>query len=104
VAWVWVRRPNTPLAAGLTALAMPLTTPYVLDYDLVITAPAVFLLARTGIDTGFRPWEKLLLALVTLAPLLARGIGMGLGIPIMPPILLATLAVFLRRMGERVHP
>ena len=104
VAWVWVRRPNSTLAAGLTALAVPLTTPYVLDYDLVVIAPAVFLLARLGVDTGFRPWEKSLLALITLAPLLARGIGMSLGVPIVPPILLLTLAVFLRRMGEDIHP
>ncbi|MDR3496518.1 MAG: glycosyltransferase family 87 protein [Ancalomicrobiaceae bacterium] len=100
VAWVWVRRPNSALAAGLTALAVPLTTPYVLDYDLMVLAPAVVLLARSGLETGFRPWEKLCLALVTLSPLIARAIGTGLGLPIVPEILLLTLAVFLRRMGD----
>lgn len=95
VVWWRCKRPNVRI--GMLALAVPLTTPYVLDYDLVISGVAVFALAAEGRATGFRPWEKFLLALVAVAPLVARGIGSGLHLPIVPPILIASLVVFSRR-------
>jgi uncharacterized membrane protein SirB2 len=97
VGLVWWRCPRPQVRIGLLALAVPLTTPYVLDYDLVITGIGVIALATEGIETGFRPWEKCLLALVVIAPLLARGIGASLFLPIIPPILIASLIVFARR-------
>lgn len=102
VALVWWRCKRPLLAIGVLALAMPLTTPYVLDYDLVISGIAVFALAAEGRETGFRPWEKLLLALVAVAPLVARGIGSGLHLPIVPPILIISLVVFARRAFDAV--
>jgi alpha-1,2-mannosyltransferase len=97
IALVWRRCKRPQVAIGMLALATPLTTPYVLDYDLVISGIAVFALSAEGRETGFRPWEKFLLALVTVAPLVARGIGSGLHLPIVPPILIISLVVFARR-------
>jgi hypothetical protein len=97
VGWVWWRSRRICVSIGCLALAIPLTTPYVLDYDLMVLAVAVFALAREGIETGFRPGEKSMLALVTLAPLLARGIGSALHMPIVPPILILALMLFARR-------
>ncbi len=97
---VWWRSKRPLFAIGMLALAVPLTTPYVLDYDLVISGVAVFALAAEGRETGFRAWEKLLLALVAVAPLVARGIGAGLHLPIVPPILIVSLGVFARRAFE----
>lgn len=94
---VWWRAKRPLVAIGILALATPLTTPYVLDYDLVISGIAVFALSAEGRETGFRPWEKILLALVVLAPLVARGIGSTLHVPIVPPILIVSLIVFARR-------
>ena len=74
-AWVW-RRPTT-LATRAAALcgAILLTTPYLLDYDLVILAVPIAFLARLGLETGFRAYEKILLALLWVLPLLARSWG-----------------------------
>lgn len=97
VGLIWRRCPRPQVRIGVLALAVPLTTPYVLDYDLVITGIGVIALAAEGLETGFRPWEKCVLALVVIAPLLARPIGAGLHVPIVPPILIASLAVFALR-------
>ena len=99
MALLWWKRPATRLAAGCLILAIPLTTPYVLDYDLVVLAAGTQLLGAEGVATGFRPWEKAALALVTLGPLLARMIGTAAGLPIMPPILILTIAIFALRLG-----
>ena len=99
MALLWWKRPATRLAAGCLILAIPLTTPYVLDYDLVVLAAGTLLLGAEGVATGFRPWEKAALALVTLGPLLARMIGTAAGLPIMPPILILTIAIFALRLG-----
>lgn len=94
---VWWRSKRPLVAIGMLALATPLTTPYVLDYDLVISGVAVFAFAAEGRETGFRSWEKCLLALITVAPLVARGVGSILHLPIVPPILIISLVVFARR-------
>ena len=90
---------EAPCDKACLILAIPLTTPYVLDYDLVVLAAGTLLLGAEGVATGFRPWEKAALALVTLGPLLARMIGTAAGLPIMPPILILTIAIFALRLG-----
>ena len=103
VALVWwvSRRPK--LNSGLLVLAIPLTTPYLLDYDLVVLSAGVMLLASEGYETGFRPWEKITLALVTLSPLIARGLG-TIGLPIVPPLLIFALVMFsLRALRPQVR-
>jgi len=100
VALVWWKSRSASLKGGILILAIPLTTPYVLDYDLVVLAAGVMLLAREGHETGFRPYEKIALAAVTMAPLLARGIG-TFGVPIVPPVLIATLVLFALRAWQQ---
>ena len=97
VALVWWRGGRRNLAVGCLVLAIPLTTPYVLDYDLVVLVVAVVALASDGIAHGFRPWEKITLAAVTLAPILARGVGSAWHMPIVPAILSVALIVFAAR-------
>jgi len=98
VGFVWWRSRRLWLGVGCLALAIPLTTPYVLDYDLMVLAVGVFALARENEETGFRPWEKSLLALVTLTPVTARAIGTALHVPIVPPVLMLALVAILMRV------
>lgn len=92
------RRASGPAAGAMLAAAAPLASPFVLDYDLAILAVPlawVFVQARDG--TGFLPWEKLVLAAAFALPLLSRIIAMYVGAPIAPAVLVALLAVVLRR-------
>ena len=88
--------PHGLKCAALVA-ATPLLTPYVLDYDLVILALPIAWLAADGLKRGFLPWEKLTLAAVWLLPLVARLAGLGLSLPLTPPLLMILLLVIYRR-------
>jgi alpha-1,2-mannosyltransferase len=53
-------------------IAMLLVTPYALDYDMMVLAPAVALLASDGFARGFRPYERALIATLWFMPFVAR--------------------------------
>lgn len=97
VAWIW--RGRAPFAAKASALTAGTVaaTPYLLDYDLVLLALPIAWLAREGYDYGFRDWEKSILALAWLLPLISRGIAAGTGVQMAPVVLIALFLVVLRR-------
>lgn len=107
LAWMWHRRPGRNAKAALCAGAV-LVTPYVLDYDLAVLAPAVAFLVADALKKGFRPYEKTLLVLVFAMPLLARMAADYLYVPLG---LAGTLLVFVlavsrgsvRRDAQPVH-
>ena len=70
-----------PAAFALKAAALligtMLATPYSLDYDLMLLAPAIAFLAADGIERGFAPYEKTVLAALWLVPLIARSVAAG---------------------------
>ncbi len=68
--------------AAATIVAMFLTTPYALDYDMMALAPAMALLLAHGLEKGFRPYEKLTLSFAYAAPLLARPAASFLFLPL----------------------
>ena len=78
-------------AAGLLVAAL-LATPYGFDYDLMLLGPALAALVSLGLETGFRPWEKVLLAEAWAVPLIARGVA---EVTLTPIGLLSLLALFL---------
>lgn len=86
-------RSDAPFGAKAAALLAGtlLMTPYALDYDLMLLAPAIAFLVRDGIAVGMRRGEPLVLALVWLAPLVARPIAEATLVPIG---LFSTLALF----------
>ncbi len=63
-------------AAGLI-IASVAATPYAVDYDLVILAPAMAFLIRDGASRGFGPYEKTIFLFAAFAPVIARPIGMA---------------------------
>ncbi|MBV9556611.1 MAG: DUF2029 domain-containing protein [Pseudolabrys sp.] len=98
--WLW-RRP-VPFAWQAAALLIGtvLATPYSLDYDLMLLAPAIAFLAADGMTRGFAMWEKTLLALLWIVPLVARTVAETTLIPLAVPAML-TVFVFLLRHAIR---
>ena len=85
------------LKAAALCLASILATPYTLDYDMMVLAPAIAFFAVDGLARGFGRWEKTALAALWLAPLVARGVAQATLIPLGVPAMLAAFAVLWRR-------
>jgi hypothetical protein len=97
LAWLWRTPASYPLKAAGLLIGTVLATPYVLDYDLMLLAPAIAFLAADGIERGFGPYEKTMLAALWLMPLAARSVAQATFIPLAVPLMLAALALMLRR-------
>lgn len=66
--WLW-RGPTTLAVRGAALVAASfLMTPYAYIYDTTILTVAALLLARDGMDRGFRQWDRLLLLIACLLP------------------------------------
>jgi hypothetical protein len=99
--WLWRRRAEFALKAAAVAIAALLATPYSLDYDLMVLAPALAFLAANGLTHGFRPYEASALAALWLMPLAARSVAEVTLIPLGVPLMLAVFALILgRAMAE----
>ena len=107
VALVWLWRSATPAAlkAASLCLASILATPYTLDYDMMVVAPAIAFFAVDGFIRGFGPWEKTVLAVLWLAPIAARSVAQATLIPAGVLAMLAMFVVILRRAEpDRASP
>ena len=82
LAWLWRSDAAFELKAAALASGSLLATPYVLDYDLVVLAVAIALLARHGFAPRLPRFEISLLAAAWLVPLLTRGVAGVTGIPL----------------------
>ena len=89
--WLW-RSGATPAAKAAACVGSALITPYVLDYDLMVLAPALAFLALDGKKRGYRSYEITLLASVWVMPLIARPVAQYAFLPVG---VLAMLIVFL---------
>jgi hypothetical protein len=98
-AWVvWRHRPDAPAFCALLAAATLLISPFLLDYDLLLAALPLGWLIVQGAQTGFRPWEKLLLLGGCMTPLLARALAANLHLPLTPAMMLALFVLIVRRI------
>ncbi len=94
----WRQDYSLPLAAAMLAGA-PLTTPFVLDYDLVLLAFPLIILAAAS---PFRPWDKIVIAIAFAAAAFSRPLAINAGIPIMPLVMIALFAIaFCRALTTR---
>lgn len=91
VAWLWYGRADRRLKYAGLVIGSLLSTPYVLDYDLVALAPAMVFVLSHGREFGFRPWQKTGMAVVYVAPFLTRIVA---GATLVPLGLLAMLWFF----------
>jgi alpha-1,2-mannosyltransferase len=97
VAWIWRSSTDRDLKAALLLVATLLASPHVLDYDLMILAPAIAFMVAAGAARGFRDDEITLLAAAWMVPLLARGIAGSTGIPLGLTTVLTLYALMMRR-------
>ena len=101
VAWLWWKRGATPAAMALLVAGTLLVSPYLYEYDLMVMAVAIGLLAWEGYRGGWLPWEREVLALAWISPFLVRISGTNPGIQVGAVCLIALYAVALRRaLGE----
>ena len=82
LAWLWRGGADRRLKFAALLTASLLTTPYCMDYDLVVLGPALVALVSLGAERGFAPYGKSLLAWVWLMPLLARPAAAAIHVPI----------------------
>lgn len=98
---LWRSNASDALKAAALAVAAVLATPYALDYDLMVLSPALAFLARDGLERGFLPYEKSLLAATWLVPLVARSVAGATMVPLGTFAMLALMALILRKAAGR---
>lgn len=82
LARLWRTDASAARKGAALCLAAILATPYSLDYDLMVLAPAIALLAADGMANGFAPWRKSILAALWLAPAVARVFAQHTALPL----------------------
>jgi hypothetical protein len=98
--WLWRSPASYALKAAALCLASILATPYSLDYDLMVLAPAIAFLSLDGLARGFGPWEKSALAFLWIVPLVARGIAQVTFIPLGVVAMVAVFLLVLHRARD----
>ncbi len=94
---LWRSAASPALKSAALCLAAILATPYSLDYDMMVLAPAIAFFAVDCITRGFRSWEKTVLAALWLVPLVARSVAQATLVPLGVPAMLAVFVLILRR-------
>ena len=101
---LWLGRAGRPnLRNAAVCAAAMLSTPYVLDYDLVVLGLGAAFLVADGLERGFLPWEKSLLALVWISPLVARTLAEAASLPLGQLGIVVLLALAVRRTLARAE-
>jgi hypothetical protein len=100
---LWRSRARFPLKAAALLLGTLLSTPFCLDYDLMLLAPAIAFLAADGLEHGFAPYQKTVLAGLWIAPLITRSIAEAASIPVAVPVMLLSFGYLLHR-GIAANP
>ena len=99
--WLQRRAPRGPAEGPALAAAALLASPFVLDYDLLLLAVPLAWLAREGLETGFRPWEKTTLAAAFVLPAISRSLATSLHLPLAPLVVGALLLAVSKRGAQR---
>lgn len=94
---IWRKDMGIHERGAALCLAALLCTPYSLDYDLMLLAPAITLLAAAGIQRGFADYEIVSLAALWLVPSMARSVAQHTWIPLAVPAMALSLFLICRR-------
>ena len=97
VVWIWRGPAAYPLKAAALLVAAILATPYSLDYDMMVLAPAIAFIAVHGGERGFAPYEKTAIACLWFVPLIARAVAHGTWIPLGAIAMLTVFALIFSR-------
>jgi hypothetical protein len=104
VVWIAWSKHVSELRNALVCAAVLVATPYVLDYDYVVLLPALAFLWVDGERHGFQPWDKTLIALAWLAPLVARPIAQYTYLPLGLATAVIVAAIAIRRAMLKASP
>src|SRR5215469_10190149 len=88
---IWRSHVDMAIKGAALCLGALLVTPYVLDYDLMLLAPAIALLAADSAMKGMPPYRGLLIAALWIVPFAARPFAQATGQPLAVPLMLLTL-------------
>jgi hypothetical protein len=91
-------RPDHFALSALMVSATLLMTPFMLDYDLLLSAIPLGWLIMNGLKDGFRPWEKIMALVVFVLPLFARSLALNLHLPLAPLVLLVFYVMVARQI------
>jgi hypothetical protein len=91
---VWRSDASREIKGALLCIAALLATPYSLDYDMMVLAPAIALMIADGVARGIAPYQKAVIAGLWLIPFVARPFAGATSIPLGVPMMLAA-AVYL---------
>jgi Glycosyltransferase family 87 len=100
--WLWRSEASFALKAAALCLAAMLATPYSLDYDMMILAPAIAFLAADGLARGFGPWEKTALAALWLMPIVTRAVALATLVPLGVLTMIAVFIAILHRAAANL--
>ncbi|HEX7761720.1 MAG TPA: glycosyltransferase family 87 protein [Caulobacteraceae bacterium] len=95
--FLWRSRADFRLKAAGLMTACLLATPYCLDYDLMLLAPAIAFVVSVALERGWRPFEASFLALAFATPILTRTVAHYALIPLGLIVTLALFGLILRR-------
>lgn len=102
---IWRGDMSMSYKGAALCLAALLVTPYSLDYDLVLLAPAIALLVAAGFEKGFANYELVSLALLWLVPIITRNVALYTFIPLAIPAMAVSLALIHNRYkGSQTLP
>jgi alpha-1,2-mannosyltransferase len=96
--WAWRQRGPLAWRAALLATAIPLTTPYAYDYDLVVLLLPMGVLMAEAWSSGLRRGEIALIAVTWLSPVAGWLFAASSHLLLTPLLLLLLLAVLSRRL------
>ena len=97
----WRRFDGDTMASGAVMLAATgIATPYLFNYDLPFLVVPTLWLVQEGLSRGFRPYEKVALIALFLAPYATRAVSLPLELNLMPFALLALIWLIWTR-GQR---
>ena len=102
LAWLWRSPASFALKAAALVIGVLLATPYSLDYDFVILAPAIAFFALDGLKRGFLAYEKSALALIWIMPLVARTLAQQVMIPLGVIAMILVFVLILRRASHEL--
>jgi hypothetical protein len=102
VIWVAWTRQSPHLRNAMVCAAVLIATPYVLDYDYVVLLPALAFLWLDDERHGWLPWDKTLMALVWVAPIVARQAAQFAYLPL--GLATAVIVAFLAIRRVRASP
>lgn len=102
VFWTWRKPVEQGLKNALLCAAIPLSVPYLMDYDLLVLAPAIAWLASAMLRNGSRPWERFVLISAFVLPIYAQTLGALAHLVLAPLVVGALVAVILVRIRASV--